>query len=70
MTESKWNRGDEEYEGLTFIQDPFTLWPFRGRAARGRGVDISNSAYTDTRTISPERADPTLPPNVSRFNGI
>jgi hypothetical protein len=25
MTEGEWNRGDEEYEGLTFINDPFTL---------------------------------------------
>jgi hypothetical protein len=25
MTESEWNKGDEEYEGLSFINDPFTL---------------------------------------------
>jgi hypothetical protein len=25
MTESKWNRGYEEYEGSSFMKDPFTL---------------------------------------------
>jgi hypothetical protein len=26
MTEGEWNKGDEEeYEGLSFMQDPFTL---------------------------------------------
>lgn len=25
MTESKWNKGNEEYEGPSFRQDPFAL---------------------------------------------
>ena len=59
-----------EYKGLFFDWIPFTLRLLRVRAARGRGVDVSNSAWTDTRMVRPARDDLMLPPNVSRFNGI
>ena len=38
----------QENKGLFFVWNPFTLRPLRVRAARGRGVDVSNSAWTDT----------------------
>jgi hypothetical protein len=70
MTESKWNKGDEECEGLSFIKDPFTL-----RRSTSGQIVAAEWMFESQHEQTPERSAPqglttSLPPNVSRFNGF
>ena len=70
MTKSKWNKGDEEYEGLSFMKDPFTL----RRSSSGQIV-AAEWMFESQHEQTSEQSDPqglilTLPPIVSRFNGF
>jgi hypothetical protein len=53
MTEGEWNKGDEEYEGLTFINDPFTL----RHSTSGRFLDAELIFQTQLEQ-TPEQSGP------------
>jgi hypothetical protein len=53
MTESKWNRGNEEYEGLSFIKDLFTL-----RHSTSTGFVDAESIFQTQLEQTPEQSAP------------
>jgi len=70
MTERKWNKGDEEYEGLSFIKDPFTLCHSEPGQFAGAELMFQTQHEQTPEQSDPKGLIPPLPPNVSRFNGI
>jgi hypothetical protein len=52
MTEGEWNKGDEEYEGLSFVNDPFAL----RHSTSGRFLD-AESIFKTQLEQTPDQSD-------------